>query len=117
MKNKILKQEEKELSFVNVEQYVRILGGSASNYNGIFNVIVDGEEQYEYENVRVFTSYDNKYCDYKVIVMWEDDKDEVHYEKIGLHGKYSSNFQLFKIEDGALTFNDGAYTIYIRYAK
>lgn len=111
-----LKQEEKELSFENVELYVRTLGGSASNYCGNFNIFVDGKEQHEYTNVRVYTSCTPEYGDYSVVIMWEDDEHEEDFKKIDLHGKYSSNFQFFKIEDGALTFNDGEYTIQLRCA-
>lgn len=89
-------------------------GGSGRRdvFHGQCNVVVDN---YLYSNVYVSSYYQIEYMDYKIEIIWEDDKSQPDYKEIGLRGSYSSNFQMFNFdkETNTLSFEDGSHKIAI----
>lgn len=82
------------------------------HYFGKSNVSVD---DMLYKNISVSVTYQVGYMDYKVEIFWEQDDSQPDYKDIGLHGKYSSNFQIFSFNEAvnALSFYDGSHEIVI----
>ena len=50
---------------------------------------------YLYSNINVQITYNYGYMDYQLSLVWEDDKSQISYTSLVLHGTYSSNFQMF----------------------
>jgi len=103
----MLSNENKDQSFRNVKDFVEKLGGCADSFQGVFDVMVETDTPYLYRDVIVHTSYNYGYMDYQIDIIWEDDKNQVSYKDINLHGTYSSNFQLFLHTNKNLSFLDG----------
>ena len=94
-------------SVFNIKQFASNLDGCADSFNKKLDVIVkyDCNQTYLYRNVDIYISYNVPYMDFKVSIIWEDDKTQIDYKSIELHGEYSSNFQKFSCNGENLNFN------------
>lgn len=110
----MLDEASKLISFDNVKTFVGLQNGVADSFHGTFDVlVVSSSEEYVYHSVDVYTSYKYEFMDYKVEIFWEDDESQISYKDLGLHGQYSSNFQLFLLKGNTLVFYDGENKITI----
>ena len=68
-----------------------------------------------YNHITVTISYQTAYEDFRVTLVWEEDEEQISYKDIGLHGYYSTNFNLFVFNElsETLSFNDEDKTITI----
>lgn len=110
----MLDEKSKDISFNNVKAFVEAQKGVADHFRGTFDVLVASfSEEYLYHNVEIQTFYDIPYMEYKVQIIWEDDEAQIDYKDLGLHGYYSTNFQLFLPNGNTLEFYDGTNKITI----
>ena len=87
-------------------------------FSGSVNVLVqNSNHRYLYSNIYVGVSYNISYMQMDVNVIWGDDSKQPAYSKLGLHGKYNSNFYEFSCSDGTLTWKDGNNTISVFFNK
>lgn len=112
MSNKLDKETRME-SMQNIHEFMEACGHISDTFYMKLNVLVyvNGRE-YEYESVTVNISHEFKFGHYKVSIIWEDDKSQIPYEQLGLHGYYSTNFQEFSFLT-SLDFDDGNKSISI----
>lgn len=110
----ILSDAKKAKSFDAVRSFMEAADRPGDSFQGLADVSVQRQtEEIFYQRVRLFISYQHGYMDYKVALIWEDDKNQPDYHSIGLHGEYSTNFQEFSFSNGALSFWDGGNRISI----
>lgn len=102
---------------------------SDKSFRAVKKAISDTEHYFD--NKDVFVSVDNKvfcyhdvyvaiyynigYMQMDVQIIWEDDKEQISYKKLNLHGTYNTNFQDFSFEDNCLIWKDGNNTISIQF--
>ena len=110
----MLSSEAKKRSFSSVRSFAEASGGSPDSFYRRVDVMVcHGQEKYLYQEIYMSISYQYKYMDYKVDLVWEDDATQPDYEDIGLHGGYSTNFQEFSFSGDELSFTDGGNQVSI----
>lgn len=108
----VLNEDNKKISFASVRSYAEASGGSPDNFYKKANVLVQANgTDYLYSNIDVQIAYNYGYMDYQLSLVWEDDKSQISYTSLGLHGTYSSNFQMFSFTGDALSFVDGQNSI------
>ena len=112
----MLSEKDREKSFRAVREFAEAAGGSADSFYKKVTVTVQADREYIYRDIDMSISYNYGYMDYQVKPIWEDDEAGEDYRSLGLHGQYSSNFQLFSFLGGALRFEDGDNTIRV-FAK
>ena len=58
-----------------------------------------------YRNVLVSLSYNARYGQFDVDIIWKNDSAQLDYRILGLHGRYSTNFQTdMRFDNGSLNF-------------
>lgn len=108
----MLSQNDREISFASVRSYAEASGSSPDNFYKKTNVLVQvNGNDYLYSNIDVQITYNYGYMDYQLSLVWEDDKGQISYTSLGLHGTYSSNFQMFSFTGDALSFFDGQNSV------
>lgn len=114
---------EEEMKAHNRDLYEDSLKYFLSDYNTNDRHIVEVHRERECifrEEIPVFLKMTNYqvWGEYQIVIMWEDSSlynNRRQYNRDGLHGLYSSNFVIFKLEEmtNALEFNDGENKIKI----
>lgn len=100
-----------DISFRNVKNVI----GDVQPYDGINDVLVFCDNNvYKYSNISVYISYDIRYEQMNISILWEDDNTQKNYKTLGLHGVYNTNFQNFVYENGDLIWHDGNNKIVIK---
>lgn len=83
-------------------------------YYGKKDVIVSvNDKVFPYNNVLVSINYNIGYMQMDVQVIWEDDKEQISYKELNLHGIYNTNFQDFTFQNHSLIWKDGNNNISI----
>ena len=95
-----------------IHRFMEECGHVSDTFYMKLDVVVSGDKKYLYENVTVNISHEFGYGQYKVAIMWEEDKSQVPYKQLGLHGYYGTNFQEFSF-GSSLNFHDGDKSISI----
>lgn len=100
-----------DISFRNVKDAI----GDGQPYDGINDVIVfSNNNVYKYSNISVYISYNIRYEQMDISILWEDDYTQINYKTLGLHGVYNTNFQNFVYENGDLIWYDGNNKIVLK---
>lgn len=103
----MLTESKKQDSLRNVRHFLESIGEIPECPLRKVNVLVQSNQQFCYHNINLSITYKYEYRDYQVELFWEDDNTQPKYQDLGLHGKYSSNFQFFIFSNGVLSFSDG----------
>ncbi|MCI7472533.1 MAG: hypothetical protein MSB10_02505 [Clostridiales bacterium] len=107
-------------SFRSVRSFAEACGGSPDSFYQKVDALVhcnDNDREYLYRGIDINISYHFGYMDYQVELIWEDDSSQPDYKSIGLHGKYSTNWQEFSVCEDKLSFMDGSNRISIFVRK
>lgn len=86
----------------------RVFVDRGNRYYGIHDVAVQNQGRtYWFKNAPVYIAYYNDFGDIRVSVIWEESTSTHDYKELGLHGTYSSNYEIFILEGKDLLWNDG----------
>ena len=81
----------------------------SDSFTSKMNVIVqNNNSNYVYKDIFTSIYYVASYGQFNVEIVWEDDKEQVDYKSLQLHGTYNTNFQTdMTYSNQTLSFNDG----------
>ena len=101
-----------EQSFIAVKKAIN----DAEHYYGNKDVVVRiNDKVLTYHNVSVSIYYNIGYMQMDVNIIWEDDKEQIPYKTLDLHGIYNTNFQNFTLQNNCLIWKDGNNIITINF--
>lgn len=82
--------------------------GKSDRYDEQVNALVINDDgKYLFKNISFSISDGVGTYGKTLSVLWEEDISQPSYDKLKLHGTYSTLYDNIEIENGALTWNDG----------